>query len=48
MIRDTLIRDTMIRDTLFTGDDEDNDGFYDYDYAKGFWYSFHLERLILG
>jgi hypothetical protein len=40
-----LIRDTLIRDTLFTGDDEDNDGF-DYDY--GFWYSFRLERVLLG
>jgi hypothetical protein len=46
-----LIRDTLIRDTLFTGDDEDNDGFdydYDYDYDYGFWYSFRLERVLLG
>jgi hypothetical protein len=43
-----LIRDTLIRDTLFTDDDEDNDGFYDYDYAYGFWYSFRLERVLLG
>jgi hypothetical protein len=29
-----LIRDTLIRDVLFTGDDEDNVGFYcDYDYV---------------
>jgi hypothetical protein len=42
-----LIRDTLIRDTLFTGDDEDNDGF-DYDYDYGFWYSFRLERVLLG
>jgi hypothetical protein len=34
--------------TLFT-DDEDNDGFYgDYDYDYGFWYSFRLERVLLG
>jgi hypothetical protein len=33
--------------TLFTDDDEDNAGFYcDYDY--GFWYSFRLERVLLG
>jgi hypothetical protein len=31
--------------TLFTDGDEDNDGFYDYDYA---WYSFRLERVLLG
>jgi hypothetical protein len=32
--------------TLFI-DDEDNAGFYgDYDY--GFWYSFRLERVLLG
>jgi hypothetical protein len=31
-----LIRDTLIRDALVTDDDEDNDGFYDYDYAYGF------------
>ena len=42
-----MIRDTLIRDTLFTGDDEDNDGF-DYDYDYGFWYSFRLERVLLG
>ena len=44
-----MIRDTLIRDVWFTGDDEDNDGFdYDYDYDYGFWYSFHLERVLLG
>jgi hypothetical protein len=43
-----LIRDTLIRDALVTNDDEDNDHFYDYDYAYGFWYSFHLERVLLG
>jgi hypothetical protein len=41
-----LIRDTLIRDALVTDDDEDNDGSYDYDY--GFWYSFRLERVLLG
>jgi hypothetical protein len=41
-----LIRDTWIRDVLFTGDNED-DGF-DYDYGYGFWYSFRLERVLLG
>jgi hypothetical protein len=35
-------------DVLFIDDDEDNDGFYDYDYAYGFWYSFRLERVLLG
>jgi hypothetical protein len=34
------------RDALVTDDDEDIDGFYDYDY--GFWYSFRLERVLLG
>jgi hypothetical protein len=35
--------------TLFTYDDEDNAGFdYDYDYGNGFWYSFRLERVLLG
>jgi hypothetical protein len=44
-----LIRDTWIRDTLFTDDDEDNVGFYcDYGYGYGFWYSFRLERVLLG
>ena len=43
-----MIRDTLIRDALVTDDDEDNDGFYDYDYAYGFWYSFRLERVLLG
>jgi hypothetical protein len=46
-----LIRDTLIRDTMFTYDDEDNDGFYydyDDDYDYGFWYSFRLERVLLG
>jgi hypothetical protein len=42
-----LIRDTLIRDTLFIDDDEDNVGFY-YDYDYGFWYSFHLEIVLLG
>jgi hypothetical protein len=31
---------------LFTGDNED-DGF-DYDYGYGFWYSFRLEKVLLG
>jgi hypothetical protein len=35
-----------MRDSLVTYDDEDNDGFYYYDY--GFWYSFRLERVLLG
>jgi hypothetical protein len=43
-----LIRDTLIRDALVIDDDEDNDGFYDDDYAYGFYYSFHLERVLLG
>jgi hypothetical protein len=44
-----LIRDTLTIDTLFTGDDEDNDGFdYGYDYDYGLWYSFSLERVLLG
>jgi hypothetical protein len=38
----------LIRDVLFTGDDEDNDGFYDHEYAYGFWYSFRLESVLLG
>jgi hypothetical protein len=42
-----LIRDTLIRDALFIDDDEDNDGF-DYDYDYGFWYSFRLDRVLLG
>jgi hypothetical protein len=43
-----LTRDTLIRDTLFTDDDdEDNVGFY-YDYDYDFWYSFRLERVLLG
>jgi hypothetical protein len=29
---------------MVTDDDEDNDGFYDYD----FWYSFRLEGVLLG
>jgi uncharacterized protein (DUF2147 family) len=36
--------------TLFT-DDEDNAGFYGgyvYDYGNGKWYSFRLERVLLG
>jgi hypothetical protein len=40
-----LIRDTLIRD-VFTGGDE-NDGF-DFNYGNGKWYSFHLERVLLG
>jgi hypothetical protein len=44
-----LIRDTLITDALFTDDDEDNVGFYyGYDYGYGFWYSFCLERVLLG
>jgi hypothetical protein len=43
-----LIRDTLIRDALVTDDDDDNDGFYDYDYDYRFWYSFRLERVLLG
>jgi hypothetical protein len=46
LIRDTLIRDTLIRDVWFTGGDED-DG-YDYAYGIGKWYSFCLERILLG
>jgi hypothetical protein len=46
LIRDTLIRDTLIRDVWFTGGDED-DGF-GYDYGNGKWYSFRLERVLLG
>ena len=39
----------MIKDDLFTGDDEDNVGFYcDYDHGYGFWYSFRLEMVLLG
>jgi hypothetical protein len=41
----------LIRDTMIIDDDEDNDGFYcdyDYDYDYGFWYSFCLERVLLG
>ena len=41
-----MIRDTLIRDALVTDDDEDNDGFYDDDYAYGKWYSFRLESLL--
>jgi hypothetical protein len=37
----------LIRDTMITDDDEDNDGFY-YDYDYGLWYSFCLQRLLLG
>jgi hypothetical protein len=34
---------------MFTDDDEDNNGFYyDYDDDCDFWYSFHLERVLLG
>jgi hypothetical protein len=44
-----LIRDTLIIDVFFTDDDEDNFSFYcDYDYGNGFWYSFRLERVLLG
>jgi hypothetical protein len=42
-----MIRNTLIRDVWFTGDDEDNVGFY-YGYGYDFWYSFRLERVILG
>jgi hypothetical protein len=42
-----LIRDTLIRDVWFKGDDEDNADF-DCDYGNGFWYSFRLERVLLG
>jgi hypothetical protein len=41
-----LIRDILIRDVWFTGGDED-DGF-GYDYGNGKWYSFSLERVLLG
>jgi hypothetical protein len=41
-----LIRDTLITDALFTDDDKDNDGSYDYGY--GFLVFFHLERVLLG
>jgi hypothetical protein len=35
--------------TLFIDDDEDNVGFYcGYDYDYGFWYSYRLERVLLG
>jgi hypothetical protein len=45
-LRTPWIRDTLIRDVLFIGDNED-DGF-DYDYGNGLWYSFRLERVLLG
>jgi hypothetical protein len=39
----------LIRDDLFTDDDEDNAGFYcGYNYDYDFWYSFRLERVLLG
>jgi hypothetical protein len=41
-----LVRDTLIRDGWFVGGDED-DGF-DYDYDNDKWYSFRLERVLLG
>ena len=42
-----MIRDTLIRDVLVTDYVEDNVGLY-YDYDYGFWYSFRLERVLLG
>jgi hypothetical protein len=36
----------LVRDNMITYDDEDNYGFDDYDYD--YWYSFHLEGVILG
>jgi hypothetical protein len=42
-----LIRDTLIRDTMFMDDDYDY-GFDDDGYDYGLWYSFHLERVVLG
>jgi hypothetical protein len=36
----------LIRDVWITGGDE-NDGF-GIDYGDGKWYSFHLERVLLG
>jgi hypothetical protein len=42
----SFIRDTLIRDVLFKADNED--GGFDYDYGNGFWYSFRLERGLLG
>jgi hypothetical protein len=38
---------TMIRDTMITYDDEDNNGFDDYDYDYGFWY-FSFGRSTFG
>jgi hypothetical protein len=38
----------LIRDTMITNVDEDNYDFDDYDYDYGFWYSFHLEGVLLG
>jgi hypothetical protein len=43
-----LIRDSLIRNTMVTDNDEDNYGFDDYHYDYGFWYSFHLEGVLLG
>jgi hypothetical protein len=38
-----------LMESLFTGDHEDNVGFYcDYDYGYGIWYSFRLKRVLLG
>jgi hypothetical protein len=34
----------LIRDVWITGGDEDDD----YDYGNGKWYSFRLERVLLG
>jgi hypothetical protein len=48
LIRDTLIRDTMIKDTMFIDDDDYDYGFDDDGYDYGLWYSFHLERVLLG
>jgi hypothetical protein len=36
----------LIRDAMITYEDDDNYGFGDDDY--GFWYSFHLEGVLLG
>jgi hypothetical protein len=48
-LRAPLIRDTLIRDALFTGDDEDNVGFYcDYDYGIWFLVSFPFGKGTFG
>jgi hypothetical protein len=43
-----LIRDTLIKDTMFMDDDDYDYGFDDDGYDYGIWYSFHLERVLLG